>query len=276
MAFGPRSADLSCGDGVFMFLHLGGHLAEDFDVFSGVADLNRVHQDHADMFDHFDDSFAPTILTAPATTLAVGTDLKPTLLAKARRLGVYDRLVHCDNNDPLPFEDASLDTIYCNSAYWVRRIDAFLREMARVVAEDGTVVLHVKLDSIRRFTLERYRDVLGARFLDIIGRGRFDTWPSLMSQSQWEDGFHRAGLDIVKRTPFVFGTHAHIWDIGLRPLAPLLVRMVRSLDPATRAGVKHDWVDLTCELLEPLRAASLNPDAGPPVPVEVQYELKPA
>ncbi len=272
--FGPRSADLSCGDGVFMFLHLGGRFAADFDVFSSVASLDRVHADHADMFDHVDDSFAPAIVGAPAATVAVGTDLKPALLAKADRLGLYQELVHCDNNERLPFEDASLDTIYCNSAYWVQHIDSFLRELARIVAADGTVMLHVKLDSIRQFTLESYRDMLGSRFLEIIGRGRFDTWPSLMSQTRWEEAFRRAGLSIARRTPFVFGSHAHIWDIGLRPLAPLLVRMTRSLDPKTRTEIKRDWVDLICELLAPLRAASLNLDDDTSVPVEIQYELK--
>ena len=47
-------------------------------------------------------------------------------------------------------------------------------------------------------------------------------------------------------------THAHLWDVGLRPIAPLLVRMTDGLNRKTRAAIKRDWVELFLELLTPL------------------------
>ncbi len=143
------------------------------------------------------------------------------------------------------------------------------------------MILQVKLDSLRGFTLTAHRDVLGDRFLDIIGRGRLDSWPSVASRSVWESRFKAAGLAVESATPFVTKTHAHIWDIGLRPIAPMLVKMAGALTPQTRAAIKDEWVDLFCELLEPICNPKLDLLPGELAgqlagePAEVQYVLAP-
>lgn len=266
--------DVSCGDGIFMFLHLGGVFDPSFDVFRSVGRLNHVQSDHADMFDCVNDTYQPIITTSPADNLDVGIDVKPALLAKARRLALYERLVEHDNNQPLPLKDGSFRVVYCNAAYWVHNIDGFLRELARVVRPDGLVILHIKLDSLKRYTLEAHRAVLGNRVLDILGRGRLDCWPSLASRSTWESRFAAAGLTIEVETPFITRTHAHLWDIGLRPIAPMLVRMTQTLTPQTRASIKADWVDLFYDLFSPLLEPNLDLFPGNDEPGEIQYVLR--
>ncbi len=266
-------ADISCGDGVFTFLHLGGRFAPAFDVFMAVDGLDRVRDEHADMFDCDAPSYRPEIVSPPVHRVDVGLDLKPNLLAKAGQLGLYDRLVEADNNRPLPVADQAFATIYCNAAYWVEDIDGFLSELRRVVRKNGSVVLQVKLDSMRSYTLEAFRGALGNRFLDIIGRGRVECWPTLANRNTWESRFSRAGLRIVEATPFVTRTHAHLWDVGLRPLAPLLIRMAESLSPSARTDIKRDWVDLWCELLRPFCDAGLDLLDGSAEPAEIQYVL---
>jgi len=272
--FVSPSIDVSCGDGVFSFIHAGGTFEPSFDVFRAVAGLDNVTNTNADMFDHASDDYAPAIATRSATTIDVGTDLKRTLLKKAAALDFYQRLVQHDNNNRLPFDDESLMTVYCNCAYWVERIDFFLADLARITQRKGRIVLHVKLDSMRRYTLDAHRAKLGDRFLSIIGRGRFDTWPSLASQREWERRFAHAGLTIVEATPFITKTHSHIWDVGLRPIAPLLVRMANNLTPKTRESIKHDWVDLCCELFEPICRGDFDLFDKQDEPAEMQYVLE--
>ncbi|MEK6797529.1 MAG: class I SAM-dependent methyltransferase [Planctomycetota bacterium] len=270
------SLDVSCGDGVFMFLHCGGVLDSNFDVFADVRPLDRDRDERDDMFDHLSDRYAPGIVAPPSRRIDAGTDWKKTLLAKADRLGLYEKLIHHDNEEPLPFPAESFATIYCNAAYWVRHIDGFLSELRRVVRPDGRVILQVKLDHIRRYTLEAFESQLGRRFLEIIGRGRADCWPTLASRPEWEARFQWAGLRIQEATPFVTRTHAHVWDVGLRPIAPLLVRMVNELTPAPREAIKKDWIDLFCELLAPLCRPDFDLFASPDEPAEIQYVLCPA
>lgn len=267
--------DISCGDGIFSFLHAGGDFDLDFDVFTSVGRLDKVRDEHADMFDHIDQRYRPRITRQPDRTLAVGTDWKQTLLDKAALLNLYDRLVLHDSNLPLPFEDASFATVYCNAIYWVKNIDAFLAETRRILQPGGKAVFEVKLDAVKEYTLEPFRNQLGDRWLELIGRGRFETWPSMGDQPVWEKRFESAGFAVASATPFITRTHAHIWDIGLRPIAPLLIRMAGAVTPETRRAIKADWIDLMTELLLPITQPDFDPIGGNSGPVEVLFVLTP-
>ncbi|GJM24607.1 MAG: hypothetical protein DHS20C16_10220 [Phycisphaerae bacterium] len=272
---GP-SIDLSCGDGVFSFLHAGGDFSRDYDVFLEVGHLDDVRDAFADMFDHASGAHEPNISARPDWKIDVGTDLKPNLLLKACPLGFYESLVQHDSNLAMPFENDSFETVHCNSAYWVENIDLFMSELCRITRDDGRVLLSVKLDAMRDYTLNSHRDQLGQRWLDIIGRGRIDCWPTLCDEETWKRRFEAAGLEIVSRTPFITATHAHIWDIGLRPIAPLLVRMANALEDKTRHEIKADWIDLLSELLLPLNDAAFDLMPQKQEPAEILFELTPA
>ena len=144
-AWATPSIDLSCGDGVFTFLHAGGVFDDDFDVFRDAAPLDDLHDEQADMFDHLGKHCSPAVVSPPAYRVDVGTDFKSNLLVKAGFLDLYGELVVHDNNRPLPFDTGAFRTVYCNAAYWVENIDGFLSEIRRITAGDGRVLLQVKL-----------------------------------------------------------------------------------------------------------------------------------
>jgi len=272
---GP-ALDVCCGDGLFSFIHYGGALDPYFDVFSATGQLDDVTHGHADMFDVASDDYAPHVVRQPEQKIDVGIDLKPALLAKAEALSFYKQLTPHNANEVLPFGDDSFQHVYCNAAYWIDNIDLFLRELKRITKPGGRVVLQVKLACMQGYTLEPFRDRLGGRFLEILGRGRLETWPTLADRSSWEQRFGQAGLCVEDICPFVTRTHAQIWDVGLRPIAPLLVKMANGIDPTSRASIKKDWVDLFCELLAPFCESSLDLFSEPSEPAEIQYVLRPA
>lgn len=276
VAMTPPMVDLSCGDGVFSFVHAGGAFGLSFDLFQAVGNLEQVTRDNADMFDHAAAAgYQPKVTRRPEWTIDVGTDLKASALSKASALNFYGRLVRHDNNEPLPFSDDEFQSVYCNSAKWVRNIEPFLSEVARIVRPGGAIVFHVKLDTIARYTLSPFRRQLGERVLELLDRGRLATWPSLASRAEWERRFQAAGLEIVEATPLATRTHAHIWDIGLRPIAPLLVRMAGELTPETRLAIKRDWIALFSELLKPVCRLDFDLFADQREPAEMQYVLRP-
>ena len=268
-------ADLGCGDGIFTFLHAGGDFDLGFDVFSSVGRLDRVRDDHADMFDHVEPTYAPCITRRPDTRLAMGADHKQSMLDKAGALGIYERLVVHDHNLPLPFEDSSFGSVHCNCAYWVREIDSFLRHVGRILRPDGRALFSVKLAAMKDYTLQRFGDRLGQRWLALIDRGRMVSWPSLADRDTWCRRFEGAGFAIESAVPFITRTHAHVWDVGLRPIAPLLIKMANGLTAENRRQVKSEWIGLFCELLEPLCDPTFDLFAEPAEPAEILFVLRP-
>ena len=266
--------DMGCGDGIFSFLHCGGTFDPGFDVFLATRSIS--HKPNADMFDHMSDDYHPEILSPPTESFDVGVDIKPTMLAKAKRLGFYNRLVEHDNNRALPFDDGSFDTVYCNTAYWVREIDSFLGELSRITRRGGSIILHVKLASMQDCTLEAFRGVLGDACLNRLARGRMECWPTVADRATWESRFVAAGLTIQEATPFVTRTHAHVWDVGLRPFAPMLVKLAGGVSSETRASVKAEWIDLCLDLLTPLCDSTVDLFEGATEPAEIQYVLAPS
>lgn len=268
-------ADLGCGDGIFSFLHADGVLSPDFDVFGAVARLEDVHSESADIFDHVDDGYDPVVLSNPAFKIDVGTDRKANMLGKAGHLKLYDRLVPCDHNDDLPFDDDAFETVYCNTAYWVENVDGFMREVSRITRPAGTVVMQVKFDVIADYTMRQHGDLLGDRWLNLMNRGRIECWPTVSDRSTWESRFEDAGLEIVAEVPIATRTHAHIWDIGLRPIAPMLIKAMNAIHPHLRSEIKRDWVDLFAELLRPFCSTTFDLFSDNAEPAELQYVLTP-
>ena len=84
-----------------------------------------------------------------------------------------------------------------------------------------------------------------------------------------------AGFDIQEATPFVTGTHAHVWDVGIRPIAPMLTKTMNAIHPHLRREIKRDWVDMFCNLLAPFCKPDLDLFSVPSEPVEIQYVLAP-
>lgn len=268
----PPVLDAACGDGVFTFLHLGGAFDDAFDVYYG-ADAERTRVGATgDIYDHCALRYQPAICVRPQQSVDVGCDHKNALLAKARRLDLYQSLERLDLNAPLPFSDRRFETIYCNAAYWVRNVEGLLSEFRRVLRPGGQLILQVKLDAMRRHTAASFGADLGPAVRALLDGDRLTCWPTLADRDTWERRFARCALDIRDARPFVTAAHAALWNIGLRPLAPLLMRMVDALNPQTRLAIKKDWVNLFLDLLKPMnRFVFSTPARGEPV--EMQFVL---
>lgn len=97
----------------------------------------------------------------------------------------------------------------------------------------------------------------------------------MANRATWEERFDRAGLTVTQAKPFVTRTHAHLWDVGLRPIAPLLIELANGVHPDTRRDVKRRWVELFTELCLPLCDPQIDLLPGQDEPAEILYELCP-
>lgn len=244
------SIDLSCGDGIFSFLRAGGDFDLSFDIFSGVGGLEDFYKNR-DVYDAAPENYAPKIARRPASKMTVGADWKKNLLDKAAPLDFYERLVVHDNNQPLPFADNEFRTVFSNSVYWIKNLDMHLREIRRVLHPEGQAVLVLKTTHVNGYTLDQFEPHLGREWLDIIERGRKANKPSLFDADGWERALTSAGFTVKSRREQMTWLQAHIWDVGLRPLTPVLCEMVAELKDDRRAQIKTHWIDAWEKLLAP-------------------------
>ncbi len=249
---GP-SLDISCADGLFLFIHLGGSFGMDFDIFSATKASEFSHDKFVDIFDHYQPGYAPSIIQNPAVTIDYGTDWKQGLLDKAASLKLYDNLVLHDNNKvPLPLPDEHFKTVYSNSIYWVKNVGPLMKDVYRTMQSGGRAIMEVKTPYLLE-TLDQLEPVLSAEAVGILNRQRRETMPGTMTLDNWNEIFKSAGFEIEDvRNVYPNKLLIDIWNVGLRPVAHLLVRMADAIPAEERNAIKAEWVDIFFKLLRPL------------------------
>jgi SAM-dependent methyltransferase len=256
--FRSPSLDLGCGDGIFSFIRAGGRFAETFDAFRAMGSLDRFFE-NVDVFDAFDGSMAPSIRRPPEYGIDCGFDHKQNLLRKSGQLGLYQELKEGDANRKLPFPDSFFRSVFSNIVYWLDDPKVVAGEIARVLQRGGRACLMLPNSTLPGFSFYNQlymnsRDPQWA-FLEKLDRGRFaDNIRQARSAAAWEEIFGRAGLKVVQRTAHLSKTIVQIWDIGLRPLFPVLHKMARFVAPEQLPAIKREWVSILRQFAEPLAA----------------------
>ena len=255
--FKSPSLDLACGDGLFIFYHLGGRLSDDYDFFTHTKSEQFTHQTYTDIFDYITDDFKLNITAKPEIQIDYGTDWKQALLDKASKLGLYKNLVlHDNNNTPLPFQDNFFMSIFSDAVYWTKkdRVDAILGELHRVLHPEGKAALELLTPSHLEF-LDQISEILDPQAVEILDRKRRFTMHGRHNYEEFRELIEQNGFKIeeVKNT-YPNRILLDIWNIGLRPIQHLLIQMVDSLPLAKRQKIKNEWVDIFYQLVKPLLA----------------------
>jgi SAM-dependent methyltransferase len=245
------SLDISCGDGLFMFLHLGGKISENFDYFSSTKAIDFSHSEFIDIYDCFDTSYSVPIIKKPNQTIDYGLDWKQNLLDKSSKLNLYENLILQDTNiTPFPLSQNSFDTIYSNSLYWVKQPENVLTETFRLLKPGGRIILEVATPFLLQ-TLNKLESILSPNAISILDRKRRETVMGLRNYSQWKKIFVEKKFKIIEEQ----SVHPHhsiidFWNIGLRPISHLLIQMSENLTGNERSKIKKEWVDIFFELFK--------------------------
>ena len=234
------SLDVGCGDGLFMLLAAGGRLRLEADRYT---ELTRTRQDG-------------TLISAqpPPRRGTVGLDDQARLLERARQTGAYRGLV-CGDGQTLPFPNRTFATVFSNALHWLPDWATGLREMRRVVREDGQVVLVVPHARIAGF-LHR---TLRARGFAWIDRGRFARVTRVTGDREtWRLRLAEAGLRLTASVPVLDRTTIAQWDWSTRPLLPLLLGLTGLLQRLRlKVFLKRPIVSLLSGVMRPWLRRSL-------------------
>jgi SAM-dependent methyltransferase len=255
--------DLGCGDGIHAALVSGWRFGPSFDAFQSL-DL-----DAKDIYHHWDATRFYADVEQQGQIIGYGIDIKPTATARAKALGVFEK-VHCGDAGRLPVADSSVRTIFSNMLRDLGQpLGAALRECRRVLRDDGVLLLSAMTpeypDSLYFLSAARKAQDLGevelAKRLLKLDRGRSMFCQRQLSFPQWQTLLQEYKLRVVDVVPIVSPMVIRFWDVGLRPFSPSLLRQRQAWsDSGVLHVIKPAIVDLIASQLQQL---VVNLNAGP-------------
>lgn len=252
-----NSLDLGCGDGVLSFLRAEGNFDSTFDNYQSIGDLDNFF-DNCDVHDTFIEGYSPKIIKKPEYKFSTALDHKDNLLKKAEKLDFYDEFIIHDANELLPFDDESYDSIFSNIIYWLDNPNKSLSEISRILSKKGQVALMLPNVTMPEFSFynqlyvkEQNKDYDFLKFLD---RGRYSSNIKVSkSFKEWEQIINNNNLKIVDHKMHISKTIMQIWDIGLRPLFPVLLKLVNAVENKKELlEIKKEWIEIFMKFLQPI------------------------
>jgi SAM-dependent methyltransferase len=247
--------DLGCGDGIHAALYTGWRFNPVFDAFAAL-DLTA-----PDLYNHFDPAQFSAPLERTGRRVDHGIDIKPTAVARAQALGVFDH-VHQADATKLPLADASVGTIFSNMLRDLGEpLPAALGECHRVLTDDGTLLLSAMTPvyAASLYFAPAARKAAGrddtARAAELLklDRGRSVFCQRQLTTDQWQQILADAGLRLHAVHPIVGDRAIRFWDVGLRPFVHALLAQRESWKNANvLREIKRSLVAGLDYLLRPL------------------------
>lgn len=257
------SLDLGCGDGVLSFIRGGGEFDLSFDDYQSIGNLEKFY-DNVDVHDVFIDSYRPCISKKPSYKFSLALDHKKNLLKKSKQLEFYDDFITHDANQSLPFEPNTFDSIFSNIVYWLDDPQKSMNEISRVLTKGGRVALMLPNRTMPEFSFYNQLHVKNNNkdfeFLKYMDRGRYSSNIKFAkSFDEWKQIIDSSGLKIVEHKTHLSKAVIQIWDIGLRSLFPVLLKLVNAVENKEELlNIKKEWIEIFMKFLEPIFELEIN------------------
>ena len=248
------SLDLGAGNGLLSFVSMGGELSPNYDFFTNAGGLDSFFKG-GDIYNSFSKAGKPEyILKKPDYIIDIALDHKENLLKQAEFLGVYKKLIAADANKTWPLEEKSLESVISNVLYWLSDKHHSFRELHRVLRKGGKVFLFLQTKNFTKFCLSYHpEDFPGyEKTLRVLNRSRKEShlWQTDIGEIEQLAGQY--GFEVLHHQYCYSKFFLTMWDIGLRPLSPVLIDMANSFSPEKRKQYKEKWVDILHEILQPI------------------------
>jgi SAM-dependent methyltransferase len=258
--FEKPMVDLACGDGINSFIMMGGDLPLTWDDSMETRPVTpEEYFAGVDIYNYSDQSRRPEVaISPPPKIFDLGVDWKEDLVDKAKLMKAHEAYLVHDLNNPLPLEAESFATVFSNSIYWVKNVEGLLREIRRVLKPGGRFLGLLTNNNMHNFMFYQQYLATGNKIFDYLDRGRFQHSHHKVGEEEWRQLFAGAGLKVNRMIPYISRRMVEIQEVGLRPIAPVLIKMANSLAPAKRQEIKKEWIDYFEYLVLPMLDGYLN------------------
>lgn len=247
------SIDLGCGDGTMSYLMAGG-IIKNYDVFMDVGELSN-YNDGADIHNQLPNNLIHSENANLRYSFDWGVDHKDGLINKASRFTeFYNNTKVFDLNQKLDFVDHKFDSAFSNILYWLQDVNVTLSEWHRVINNNGKLYLFVPTAKFKEKAWLYYSAPHSGdkRYLNYFDRGYSSLIHHCYGTSDWEKCFKENGFNIVGHHLYLTDPVMDIWNIGTRPIAPLLINMANMLSGEVRRTVKSEWIQYFADFFMPI------------------------
>lgn len=90
------------------------------------------------------------------------------------------------------------------------------------------------------------------RYLNYLDRGYAGLIHHCLDFQAWSALFQAGGFTVADHHRYLSDAVTDIWNIGTRPIAPLLIQMAGRLSETDRADLKSEWVDYFTKFFTPI------------------------
>lgn len=257
----PPSLDLGCGNGIHSFITAGGNFSLDYDWYIN-TNVGGFFE-NKDIYDAYNVSNISNFISEqPRYKFTFGLDHKKNLCEQARQLNFYDEVILYDANKTLPFENSQIKTVFSNILYWLNNPKRALEEINRILVGGGIALLFVPDIKFKDYCITYHWKEQNSQLLKKLNRGRSE---SMQWETSYEDFSHiveNMGFRIIEHKEYLSRLTLQIWDIGLRPISPYLIKMANKLSPEDRRTIKLEWIETIYELSLPIYEMDLNCEKG--------------
>jgi hypothetical protein len=273
--FEQPSLEYGCLDGVLTFVLLGGEFSLEFDDYLELTverhSGSQPAPTHRDYFDQCTTELDIRSMVArrPDPKFSVGISWKESHINKARRLDVYDELRLIDLGSPLAgVPTSTYRTIFAPMLFWLEndRLGTMFDELRRIVHPDGRVITIFPGEPQAQHSIYPTLSSIEPEWAKSIDRGIHENLTrSIRPLQGWDDFFNQHQWIIGRRSEFITPVINQIYQIGLRPMFPVMVNMYHRLRRASLPewrDLKSHWIETVEHFLAPL----CSPDWREPVP----------
>lgn len=244
--------EVGIGNGYFTFMTLGGKFHKEYDWYYNVnvEDYN----DAKDIYDHLSVSdIQRYIIKSADKRLSYGVDHKHKLLKQVEQLNFVDNLMLQDANEFI--EVSGIDTIYSNIIYWLKDPIHILQNFQQILNHKGKIILTFPNSDFFKNCPSYRRE---NRLQKLLNRGRAENILWSMDLADFEKTIkEKTSLNIIQSRKFLCKVALNIWDVGLRPLSPHLIKMANNLEKAKRMEIKEEWCENVIKYAEEILAMEI-------------------
>jgi SAM-dependent methyltransferase len=250
-AINSPSLDLGCGNGIFSFITAGGSFSIDYDWYINV-DVEGFWK-NKDIYNACKvNSLQKHIVENPRYRFTYGLDQKINLLKQAESLGLYENIIQHDANQKLPFNDSQLRTVFSNILYWLNNPTKSLKEIHRILQKGGRALLCIPDTKFKEYCLTYSWKEKNSPLLRKLNLGRSETMKWSITYEEFLRLAQNIGFSLLYHSYYLSNLTLMLWDIGLRPISPYLIKMANKLSLEDRRSIKLEWIETMLELLSPI------------------------